>query len=79
MLGETLEKELWAYLMDLGKAGRVVNAEIAMVGAKGLVRKKDSQLLAENGGYMVFTKDWAHHLLAWMGIVKRKDLLGWDL
>ena len=72
LLGETLEKELRAYLIDLGKAGRVVNAEIAMASAKGLVRRKDSRLLAENGGYMVFTKDWAHHLLARMGLVKRK-------
>ena len=56
MFGETLQKELWTYLMDLGKAGRVVNAEIAMASTKGLVRK-DSQLLAENGGYIIFTKD----------------------
>ena len=58
--------------MDLGKASRVVNAEIAMTGGKGLVRRKDSRLLAENGGYMVFTKDWVHHLLAQIGLVKRK-------
>ena len=58
--------------MDLGKAGGVVNAEIAMASAKGLVKKKDSRLLAENRGYMVFTKDWAHRLLGRMGLVKRK-------
>ena len=72
LLGETLEKELQAYLKDLGKAGKVVNAEIAIASAKGLMRKTDSRLLAENGGYMVFTKDWAHHLLGRMGLVKRK-------
>lgn len=37
--------------MDVGKAGGVVNAEIAIAGAKGLVRRKDSLLLAENGGH----------------------------
>ena len=72
LLGETLEKELQAYLKDLGKAGGVVNAEIAIASTKELVRKTDSKLLAENGGYMVFTKDWAHHLLGRMGLVKRK-------
>ena len=46
LLGETLEKELRAYLIDLGKAGGVVNAEIA----KGLVRRKDSRFLAEMEG-----------------------------
>ena len=68
LLGETLEKEFRAYLMNLGKAGGVVNAEIAMAGAKGLVRRKDSRLLTENGGYMVFTK---------VGPIIY--LLGWDL
>ena len=34
--------------------------------------KKDSRMLAENGGYVVFTKDWAHYLLLRMGYVKRK-------
>jgi len=56
----------------LGKAGEVVNVKIAMASTKGLVKKTDSRLLAENGGYMVFTKDWAHHLLDRMGLVKRK-------
>ena len=49
-----------------------MNVEIAMASAKGLVRRKDSRLLVKNGGYMVFTKDWAHHLLARMRLVKRK-------
>ena len=70
--GKTLEKELRAYLIDLGKAGGVVNAEIAMASAKGLVKKTESRLLAENGGYIIFTKEWAHYLLGWMGLVKRK-------
>lgn len=72
MLGEAMDKELQRYLLDLGKVGGVVNAEIAIVSGKGLVRRKDSRLLAENGGYMVFTKDWAHYLLAQIGFVKRK-------
>ena len=42
MLGETLEKELRAYLMGLGKASRVVNAEIVKASGKRLVRRKDS-------------------------------------
>ena len=40
LLGETLEKKLRAYLIDLGKVRGVVNAEIAMASAKGLVKKK---------------------------------------
>ena len=72
LLGETLEKELRAYLIELGKAGGVVNAEIAMASPKGLVKKSDSKLLGENGGHMFFTKDWAHQLRGRMRLVKRK-------
>ena len=72
LLGETLEKELRAYLIELGKAGGIVNAEIAMASAKGLVKKANSRVLAENGSHMFFTKDWAHHSLGRMELVKRK-------
>jgi len=73
MLGEAMDKKLQWYLLDLNKVGGVVNAEIAIASGKGLVRKKDSRLLAENGSYMVFTKDWAHYLLARMGFVKGRQ------
>ena len=72
MLGKDLDEQVQAYLKKLGRIGGVVNAAIAMVTAKGIVRKKDSRMLAENGGHVVFTKDWAHYLLLQMGYVKRK-------
>ena len=40
LLGETLEKEPRAYLIDLGKAGGIVNAEIAMASAKKFGEEK---------------------------------------
>ena len=72
MLGKDLDKQMQAYLKELGRIGGVVNAVIAMASAKKIVRKKDSRMLAENGGHVVFTKDWAHYLLLRMGYVKRK-------
>ena len=63
MLGKDLDKQVQAYLKELGRIGGVVNAAIAMASAKGIVRKKDSRMLAENGGHIVFTKDWAYYLL----------------
>ena len=32
-------------------------------------------MLAENEGYMIFTKDWDRHLLAQMGLVKGKQIV----
>ena len=72
MLGEDLDKQVQAYLLELGKVGGVVNRQIAIASAKGIVRKKDSRMLAENGGHVLLTKDWAHYLLLRMGYVKRK-------
>ena len=63
MLGEALDGQVQAYLTELGRVGGVVNRVIAIASARGIVRKKDSRMLAENGGYVVFTKDWAHYLL----------------
>ena len=72
MMGEDLDRQVQAYLRDLGKAGGGVNKELAIASARGIIRKKDSRLLAENGGPVALTKDWAHYLLVRMGYVKRK-------
>ena len=72
MLGENLDKQVQAYLLELGKVGGIVNREIAIVSARGIVCKKDSRVLAENGGHVLLTKDWAHYLLLRMGYVKRR-------
>ena len=73
MLGKDLDEQVQAYLNELGRVGGVVNAAIAMATARRIVRKKDSRMLTENGGHVVFTKDWAHYLLLRMGYVKRKS------
>ena len=43
-----------------------------MAGAFGIVKKKDKNLLAENGGHIVINKSWARYLLQHMNYVKRK-------
>ena len=40
--------------------------------AKGVVTAKDANRLAENGGPMLITKDWAKQLLGRMGLLKRQ-------
>ena len=72
MLGEDLDKQVQAYLLELGKVGSIVNREIPIASARGIIHKKDSRMLAENGGHVLLTKDWAHYLLLHMGYAKRK-------
>ena len=71
-MGSTLDKQVQAYLLATREAGGVVNSEIAIAAAMGTVRKQDSNLLAQNGGHIVLTRDWARSLLGRMGYVKRK-------
>ena len=74
MLGSTLDTQVQAYLIATHKAGGVVNSEVAIVAAVGIVQKQDSNLLAQNGGHITLTRDWAriYSLLGRMSYVKRK-------
>ena len=71
-LGSTLDKQVQAYLTATHEAGGVVNSEVAIAAAMGIIRKQDSNLLAQNGGHIALTRDWARSLLGRMGYVKRK-------
>ena len=73
LLGETLDQQVQAYLSMLRDSGGVINTTIAIAAATGIVRKKDSNLLAANGGHIALTKHWAQYLLERMGFVKRKS------
>ena len=44
-----------------------------MATARGIVISHDSNLLAENAGYIDITKDWAKRLLQRMNMVKCQD------
>ena len=69
LLGETLDQQVQAYLSMLRDSGGVINTFIAIVAATRIVRKKDSNVLAANGGHITFTKHWAQYLLQRMGYV----------
>ena len=72
LLEEELEMQVRAYLTTLRENGAVVNTAIAIACAEGIVRNKDSNLLAPNGGHIALTKHWGRHLLRRMGYVKRR-------
>ena len=58
-------------LIDLRKIGGHVNSAVAIAAGRGIVRSKDSRLLAENGGGIVLSNGWAQSLMSRMGFVKR--------
>ena len=44
--------------------GAVVNTAITIACAEGIVRSKDSSLLASNGGHFTLSQHWEKHLLS---------------
>ena len=65
-----------AYVRKLLAARGVVNTQIVMAGARGVLLFKDKNLLKEYGGSIDITKDWAKSLLKRMGFSKRKGTKG---
>ena len=63
LLGEDVELQVRAYLKALRANGAVVNTAITIGVAEGIIRNKDSNLLAANGGHIALTKNWSKHLL----------------
>ena len=72
LLGEELEEQVKAFLYSMRSSGGVVNSPIATAIARGIVTIHNTNLLAENGGPVNLTRDWARRLLGRMGLVKRK-------
>ena len=72
MLGDELEKQVKTYIGYLRERGAVVNTEIVLGVAQGIVRNHNSNLLACNGGHICLGKPWAKILLSRMGYVKRQ-------
>ena len=72
LLGEELERQVKAYLTFICEHGAVINTAILIARAEGIVISKDSNLLAQNGGHISLSKDWAKGLMKRMGLVKRR-------
>ena len=72
LIGEELEEEMKLFIKASHAKGTVVNTETVMNTARDVVISHDANLLAENGGYINITKEWAQRVLQRMGLVKRK-------
>ena len=72
LLGEELEMQVGAYFNALIVNGAVVSTSIAIACAEGIVRSKDSNLLASSGGHITLGKHWGHQILSHLGYVKHR-------
>ena len=72
LISQELEDKVKWFLTELRKSGGVVNLQVTISTAKGVVKSRDSNLLVENGGSIDISRDWAHRLLGRMGLVKRQ-------
>ena len=72
LLGEELDQQVQAYLLEYRRNATAVDTTIVIGCAQGLVKDYDSNLLEANGGPIALTKSWAKYLLSRMGFVKRR-------
>ena len=72
MLGVELDSAVKEYIKALRMVGGVINNNIVMAAAEGIVTPRDKSLLVKYGGQIEITKGWGRSLLNCMGYVKRK-------
>ena len=72
LLGEDLDTKVQQYLRALRESGGAINTAIVLGAARGIILKTKRTVLAEYGGHVVLTKDWAKGLMQRMGFVKRR-------
>lgn len=71
MLGE-FDADVIDYVKSLRNSGAIVNRQIVMAGARGIIKNKASHLLVENGGHVNIERSWAESFLRRVGYVRRK-------
>ncbi len=72
-LGLEMDRQVQAYLRTLREKGGIVNTAIAMASTRGIMLKLDRISLAEFGGHVSLTKDWAKSLPNGVWEEKRND------
>ena len=55
-----------------GKGGGVVTASVVVAATRGILISRDRTQLAEFGGHIQLSRQWAYHLLSRMKFMKRK-------
>ena len=72
LLPEDIDEKVIAMIKSMRAAGCVVNYNIAISIAKGIVLASDRSLLKENGGILEFHQTWCQSIFRRLGFSKRR-------
>ena len=74
MLGNAIEQQLQLYLNKIREQGGVITASVVVAAARGILMSSDAGKckLAEFGGHINLSRQWAYHFLGHMNYVRRK-------
>ena len=65
-----------AYIKAIRASGGIVNTNLVLAGARGLLKNKKPPVLVEHGGDVQLDKAWARSIMDRMGFTKRKGTKG---
>ena len=66
------DEDVINYIKSLRESGSVVNRQILIAGARGIVVSKNKFILEEFGGHVKLSRSWAESFLRRVGYVRRK-------
>ena len=66
------DEEVVDYVKKLRATGAIVNKQILIACATGILEHKCRSMLQENGGHIALHRSWAESFLRRIGFVKRK-------
>ena len=72
LLGKNIDEQVQLYLHKIRENGGVVTASVVVAAARGILMSRDRTQLAEFGGHIELSREWAYHLLRRMKFVRRK-------
>ncbi len=72
LFGKNIDGQVQLYLHKIQENGGVVTASVIVAAARGIVMSRDCTHLAEFGGHIELSRQWAYHLLSRMKFVRRK-------
>ena len=71
LIGE-FDQQVFEYIKQLRAAGGIVNRNIVLAAARGIISHKKPSLLKEYGGTLELSQKWAESFLQRRGFVRRK-------
>ena len=72
LLGKELDDKVKDYVFAIRENGGVITTAITLAAATAIVRQADRNFLAENGGPIMLTNNWAKSLLYHINFVRRR-------